>query len=378
MEKINKDMVDNIDKTVYQATGYLDKLIQKWNELYEAQTKITNKTTEEIARENGLYNSDINDLVIDPNSGLKYNKNTDYQALINNLEKEKQRQIKESGTYETWIDDQIKNYNNLRNAKITNEGSKEAYQAVGSAGKYTIGSAAGKNFLTNAKAGETMTGGDGSTWTKNKDGSVTIKKGSNTYEIGALTKNSSSGGSSSSSGGSSKGSNSSGGSSSSGSYTGTSSSGGTYTIGSDRGKNFVDTAKAGDTITGGDGSKWTKNSDGSTTISKGNKTYTVGKKSYATGGVNDEYGFAALHGERQRAEVIFNAEDAKKLWNWIHDMDENCNIEDIGAATKSLMSSLVKSNTDNSTDIHIEHLELPSVKDSNSFVKQLKLISLNR
>ena len=59
-------------------------------------------------------------------------------------------------------------------------------------------------------------------------------------------------------------------------------------------------------------------------------------------------------------------------------MDENCNIEDIGSAAQSLMSKITTANTDNSTDIHIEHLELPSVKDKDSFVKQLKMISLNR
>ena len=52
--------------------------------------------------------------------------------------------------------------------------------------------------------------------------------------------------------------------------------GGSYPIGTDKGKNFVSNAKAGSTMTGGDGSKWTKNSDGSTTISKAGVTYTVG------------------------------------------------------------------------------------------------------
>ena len=68
---------------------------------------------------------------------------------------------------------------------------------------------------------------------------------------------------------------SSGGSSSGGSYTGTSSSGGTYTIGSEKGKNFVSNAKPGSTMPGDDGSTWTKNKDGSTTITKGDKKYTV-------------------------------------------------------------------------------------------------------
>lgn len=380
-EQINKDMVDNLDKTVYQACGKLDELIKKYDELYTKQTEWNNKLNSDIINDYNLNNSNINDLVIDPNSGLKYNKNTDYQAEINELKKEIARQEKELGTHDVGLDKQIENLNAIRNYKSYDTGAKYGYQAVGSGGKtYTINSDTGKNFITNAKAGETLTGSDGSTWTKNSDGSVTIKRGNDTFSMGAISqasKNNASAGSSSSSSHSSSKSNSSSGSSSS-SYTGTSSSGGTYTIGSDKGKSFVNNASAGSTMTGGDGSKWTKNKDGTTTIKKQGKTYTVGKKSYATGGVNDETGFAALHGERQKSEVIFNAEDAKKLWNWIHNMDENCNIEDIGSAAKSLMSKINTANTDNSTDIHIEHLELPSVKDKDSFVKQLKMISLNR
>lgn len=380
-EQINKDMIDNLDKTVYQACGKLDELIKKYDELYTKQTEWNNKLNSDIIKDYNLDNSNINDLVIDPNTGLKYNKNTDYQAEINALKKEIARQEREMGTHDSSLDKQIENLNSIRNYKSYDTGAKYGYQAVGSGGKtYTINSDKGKDFVTNAKAGETLTGSDGSTWTKNSDGSVTITRGNDTFSMGAISQtaknNASSSGSSSSSHSSSKNNSSSG--SSSSSYTGTSSSGGTYTIGSDKGKSFVNNASAGSTMTGGDGSKWTKNKDGTTTIKKQGKTYTVGKKSYATGGVNDETGFAALHGERQKSEVIFNAEDAKKLWNWIHNMDENCNIEDIGSAAKSLMSKINTANTDNSTDIHIEHLELPSVKDKDSFVKQLKMISLNR
>ena len=74
---------------------------------------------------------------------------------------------------------------------------------------------------------------------------------------------------------------SSGGGGSSGSKTAKSSSGGSYTIGSEKGLNFVNNASAGSTMTGGDGSKWTKNSDGSTTITKDGNTYKV----YDSGGV---------------------------------------------------------------------------------------------
>lgn len=78
-----------------------------------------------------------------------------------------------------------------------------------------------------------------------------------------------------------KGNSSSGSSSSSSSssnkfyYTGTSSSGDKYNIGSSKGQSFIDNARPGSTMIGGDGSTWTKNNDGSTTISKGDKTYSV-------------------------------------------------------------------------------------------------------
>lgn len=71
-----------------------------------------------------------------------------------------------------------------------------------------------------------------------------------------------------------------------GTYTATSSSGGSYTIGSQKGKDFVSGAKPGSTMTGGDGSKWTKNKDGSTSISKNGKTYKV----YDSGGVLEGLG----------------------------------------------------------------------------------------
>lgn len=73
--------------------------------------------------------------------------------------------------------------------------------------EYQIGSAKGNDFVNNAKAGSTMTGGDGSTWTKNADGSTTISKNGTTYTVGG------SGGSGSGSGKTSSGSSGSGSSS---------------------------------------------------------------------------------------------------------------------------------------------------------------------
>ena len=86
----------------------------------------------------------------------------------------------------------------------------------------------------------------------------------------------SSGGSSSGSSSGSSGSSGSSSSGSSGASMAATGKGGSYAIGSDKGKNFVNSAAAGSTMKGSDGSTWTKNSDGTTTISKGGQTFTYG------------------------------------------------------------------------------------------------------
>ena len=65
--------------------------------------------------------------------------------------------------------------------------------------KHTIGSDKGKDFINNAKAGDTLTGADGSTWTKNKDGSTTIVQNGVSYNVGGASRPSGSSGSSGSS-----------------------------------------------------------------------------------------------------------------------------------------------------------------------------------
>lgn len=65
--------------------------------------------------------------------------------------------------------------------------------------KYTIGSQKGQDFVNNAKPGSTITGADGSTWTKNKDGSTTIVQNGVSYNVGGASRPSGSSGSSGSS-----------------------------------------------------------------------------------------------------------------------------------------------------------------------------------
>lgn len=133
------------------------------------------------------------------------------------------------------------------------------------ASSYEIGSEKGINFVNSAASGETMTGGDGSQWRKNADGSTTITKNGTTYTVNG-TGGTFSGISAGSSGGS---------------RTGYSSSGAAYNIGSQKGLDFINNSAAGATMIGGDGSTWTKLANGSTTITKNGVTYTV----YDSGGV---------------------------------------------------------------------------------------------
>lgn len=94
-----------------------------------------------------------------------------------------------SDAYDRWLGDYNMLGNNLGLAE-----SARAYQdaqdaakiyAYGDGDPYEIGSGKGQYFVLNAAPGATMTGGDGSVWTKNPDGSVTITRGGQTWTIAA-------------------------------------------------------------------------------------------------------------------------------------------------------------------------------------------------
>ena len=89
--------------------------------------------------------------------------------------------------------------------------SGSSMAATGKNGSYTIGSDAGKNFVSGAAAGSTMKGSDGSTWTKNSDGTTTISKGGSTWTYGGASGTGSGGSSSGKTSGSGSSSGSSGG-----------------------------------------------------------------------------------------------------------------------------------------------------------------------
>ena len=81
-------------------------------------------------------------------------------------------------------------------------------------------------------------------------------------------------------------------------YYGESASGELYPIGTDKGKDFIENAPAGSTMTGGDGSQWTKLADGSTMITKKGKVYYVPAPSYGGyggGGSNISFGAGSIY-----------------------------------------------------------------------------------
>lgn len=94
-----------------------------------------------------------------------------------------------------------------------------------------------------------------------------------------------------------------------------------YYVGSTDGKNFMDNAAPGATMTGGDGSHWTKNSDGSTTVVYNGVTYDAVKydstaMKYATGILNGavtKTGAAILHGSQAKPEYVLNNDQAYTL-----------------------------------------------------------------
>lgn len=115
----------------------------------------------------------------------------------------------------------------------------------------------------------------------------------------------------------------------------------------------------------------------SSSVPKGYGSGKAGSRvSYASGGINDYTGLAMLHGEHQKSEVVFNAEDAKKLWQYIHNMKPQ---RPTSTGELSLLAQSLNKAVDSSKgDIHIGTINLPQVKNANDFVTQLRRISMNR
>ena len=115
-------------------------------------------------------------------------------------------------------------------------------------------------------------------------------------------------------------------------FTGYGNSGKTYDIASEKGMNFINSAVAGSTLTGGDGSTWTKNADGTTTIKRGSDSFTVGsalgnlqnaldaitQQSEKASARSLEYAQQNQQWSAQQAQIAndFNAAEAAKNRDW--------------------------------------------------------------
>lgn len=98
----------------------------------------------------------------------------DYQA-------EQDRQAREMALAQMGIG--LGDYSGAAALGLDTDEAADAVYAYGSGDPYRITSGKGKAFVAGAQPGQTMTGGDGSRWTKNDDGSVTITRGDDTWTI---------------------------------------------------------------------------------------------------------------------------------------------------------------------------------------------------
>lgn len=81
---------------------------------------------------------------------------------------------------------------------------------------------------------------------------------------------------------------------------------------------------------------------GSATSKKNTSSKTTTKKKYASGGVNDYTGDAALHGTPSHVETVFNAEDGKKLYDLVHNTKDLADtiVEDMVPYIPSLFENI--------------------------------------
>ena len=126
----------------------------------------------------------------------------------------------------------------------------------------------------------------------------------------------------------------------------------------------------------GSSSSSKKNSSSSSKSSSGRKAADKASN-FSEGGIVDYTGSANVHGSSSRSEVVFNSTDAKKLYDLVHNNDLKSIESDVLNKLSSIMNDINK-DSNNGTNIEIGNINLPSVKNGNDFIRQLKVISLNR
>lgn len=159
-------------------------------------------------------------------------------------------------------------------------------------------------------------------------------------------------------------------------YTGYNSSGGAYNITSQKGIDFIENAKAYATLTGGDGSYWTKNNDGSVTVNQNGNIYTVaGVGKHEKGTEKNTNPGLSLLGEKGPELGILGSGDG------VIPNDLTRNLFAWGALTPdSVLKSLVN-NTQSGISMNGVQMSFPNVKNGNDaedFVKAVINIANQR
>lgn len=187
-------------------------------------------------------------------------------------------------------------------------------------------------------------------WTPSKGGG-TSSSGGSSGGVGG----SSSGGKGSSSGGSSSGGNK---------YQGSASGGNnikdSYDINSPAGQEFVDTAKPGDELDGGDGSHWVKNENGTITITRGDDEWTVPAHAMGTLGARGGFSLVGEKGPELRVlnsgDGVIPADVTKNLWGW-------------GSISPGNFFGSILDKITGGTNVTISSLTLPNVHDPEGFIE---------
>ena len=306
-EETLKKELENLEKLRDEELASIDKQIKGWEEYKEAWSSVVNNYQEEQDR-----------LLVEQELGIKL-EGENWQNRLNNLASYV-KQYKDLMAQLSGLQFDLENGNVQGDQGNITPGigslagtGYNAWAWVPGSGYVPVTVKGGKTQQTDLPVG-TIIYGDDKAWVitggKGGDSGYTSKEygptPENIWTPGKQPSGFSGGGSNSNKGGSYAGSSTSGGSS--------------YNIGSKVGKDFINNAKPGDTLTGGDGSSWTKNPDGSTTINRGNNTWIVPANA---NGTLSAIGGLSLVGEKgpelrvlNEGDGVIPSEVTKNLWAW--------------------------------------------------------------
>lgn len=116
-EAIWDDMTANLGKDIEESVGYLDQIINKYKELQEEQANLNGMTLEDFEDSVG-FDTDVDNQDAEY---ISYDKNTDYMAIINQLEDELQSIYNKTGEWDEDIQREIERLKKVRQAKIIGE-----------------------------------------------------------------------------------------------------------------------------------------------------------------------------------------------------------------------------------------------------------------